>query len=82
MSTLTFGRCTPILRVADLEASLVYYTRVLGFTRDWGDRRFAQVTRGDASRMLSQGEQHVSDDGDGVRWLTQPDGSWRAADGA
>ena len=146
MSTLTFGRSTPILRVADLEASLAYYTGVLGFTRDWGDRHFAQVTRGEASLMLSQGDQghagtwvyvgvsdadallaeiqprgasirhapvnypwgarelHVSDpdghvlrfgsdavpgepigdwlDGDGVRWLPQRDGSWRAADGA
>lgn len=57
MSPLTFGHCTPILRVADLEASLVYYTEVLGFTRDWGDRLFAQVTRGDASLMLSRGDQ-------------------------
>ena len=142
MSPLTFGHCTPILRVADLEASLAYYTRVLGFTIDWRDRLFAQVTRGHAPLMLSQGDQghagtwvyvgvsdadallaeiqprgaiirhppanypwgarelHVSDpdghvlrfgsdavpgepigdwiDGDGVRWLPQPDGGWRA----
>lgn len=144
MSTVTFGHCTPILRVADLEASLAYYTAVLGFTVDWRNRLFAQVTRGGAHLMLSQGDQghagtwvyvgvsdadallaeiqprgaiirhpptnypwrarelHVSDpdghvlrfgsdapagepigewlDGDGVRWLPQSDGSWRAAE--
>jgi len=33
MSSVTFGHCTPILRVADLDASLAYYTGVLGFVR-------------------------------------------------
>jgi len=33
MSSDTFGHCTPILRVADLDASLAYYTGVLGFVR-------------------------------------------------
>jgi len=144
MSSVTFGHCTPILRVADLDTSLAYYTGVLGFALDWRDRGFAQVTRGDAALMLTQGEQghpgswvyfgvsdsdalhvelrgrdalvrhqptnypwgarelHVADpdgnvlrfgsdaievepigdwlDGAGVRWIPQPDGSWRTAD--
>ena len=48
MPEITFGRCTPILRVADLEASLAYYTGILGFSLDWRDRAFAQVKRGEA----------------------------------
>jgi catechol 2,3-dioxygenase-like lactoylglutathione lyase family enzyme len=140
--SVTFGHCTPILRVADLDASLGYYLNVLGFTVDWRERNFAQVTRGHSSLMLSQGDQghggtwvyvgvsdadallselaprgalvrhpptnypwgarelHVGDpdghvlrfgsdavpgepigdwlDGDGVRWVPQPDGGWRA----
>ena len=144
MSSVTFGRCTPILRVADLDTSLAYYTLVLGFELDWRDRGFAQVARGDAPLMLCQGDQghpgswvyvgvsdadalhaelqargalvrhpptnypwgarelHVTDpdgnvlrfgsdavegepvgdwiDGVGMRWIPQPDGSWRSAD--
>jgi len=34
MSSVTFGHCTAILRVADLDASLAYYTGVLGFARE------------------------------------------------
>ena len=144
MSSISFGHCTPILRVENLDASVAYYTGVLGFTVDWSDRIFGQVTRGDTHLMLSQGDQghagtwayvgvsdadallaeiaprgaivrhpptnypcgarelHVSDpdgnvlrfgseatpgepigdwlDGDGVRWIHQPDGGWRSAD--
>jgi len=57
MSSVTFGHCTPILSVGDLEASLAYYTEVLGFALDWRNRFFAQVTRGSAHLMLSQGDQ-------------------------
>src|SRR4051812_45131505 len=57
MPTVTFGQCTPILRVADLDASLAYYTDVLGFTLDWRDRIFAQVARGQSALMISQGNQ-------------------------
>ena len=142
--TVAFGRATPILRVADLDGSLAYYVDVLGFAVQWRDRGFAQVGRGQASLMLSQGDQgragtwvyvgvsdadalhaelrargatvrhpptnypwgarelHVTDpdghvlrfgadavpgdpvgdwlDGEGVRWVPQPDGSWRAAE--
>ena len=56
-AAVTFGRITPILRVANLEASLAYYTEVLGFTRDWGDDLFASVSRDDAHLMLSEGDQ-------------------------
>jgi uncharacterized glyoxalase superfamily protein PhnB len=55
--TVTLGRCTPILRVADLDASVAYYTEVLGFRIDWGDRNFLQVSRDDAVLMLSKGDQ-------------------------
>ena len=57
MSPITFGRCTPILRIADLDTSLAYYTGVLGFHLEWRDRGFAQVTRDEATLMLSQGDQ-------------------------
>ena len=144
MSSITFENSTPILRVEDLASSVAYYTGVLGFTVDWSDRIFGQVTRGDTHLMLSQGDQghagtwvyvgvsdtdallaeiaprgatvrlpptnypwgvrelHVIDpdghvlrfgseatpgapigdwlDGDGVRWIHQPDGGWRSAD--
>lgn len=57
MSSVTFGHCTPILRVADLDASVAYYTEVLGFTVDWRDQGFGQVVRGHSAIMLSQGPQ-------------------------
>ena len=56
-AAITLGRCTPILRVADIDASVAYYTVVLGFRLDWRDRGFLQVSRGDAVLMLSQGDQ-------------------------
>ena len=140
---ITVGHTTPILRVADLEASLAYYGDALGFTLSWRVGDFAQVERGHAALMLCEGEQghagtwvyvgvsdadalhaevrargarvrhpptnypwgarelHVTDpdahvlrfgsdavpgepigdwiDGRGVRWVPQPDGTWRAA---
>lgn len=139
-----FEGVVPILRVADLEASLAYYADVLGFERQWTSGNVASVGRGKASVMLCAGDQgnagtwlwigvsdtdalhdelrargatirhppanypwgsrevHVTDpdghvlrfgsdvvageplgdwlDGRGVRWLPQPDGSWRQAD--
>ncbi|HXS83432.1 MAG TPA: VOC family protein [Methylomirabilota bacterium] len=30
-----WGAATPILRVSDLDASLMYYMNVLGFKLDW-----------------------------------------------
>jgi len=54
------GKVTPILRVADLDASVDYYTRVLGFTLNWRDddgNSFASVTRGHCNLFLSVGDQ-------------------------
>jgi len=48
-----FNPSTPILRVADLAASLDYYTQKLGFTIAC----FAQVSRGRATIFLSMGDQ-------------------------
>lgn len=54
---LTIGRTTPILRVADLDASLAYYADALGFTLAWRIDDFAQVERGEAALMLCENEQ-------------------------
>jgi catechol 2,3-dioxygenase-like lactoylglutathione lyase family enzyme len=48
---------TPILRVADYNASVEYYVNMLGFTLDWGIGTFGSVTRGKASVMLCEGSQ-------------------------
>lgn len=52
-----FAQSTPILRVANFDASVSYYRDVLGFTLEWRDRGFGCVRRGDATLMLSQGGQ-------------------------
>lgn len=54
---LAVGCTTPILRVADLDASLAYYADALGFTLAWRDGDFAQVERGDAVLMMCEGDQ-------------------------
>lgn len=55
---ISFHAASPILRVADLAASLTYYTRVLGFVVDWQDATgVASVSRGPCSLMLCQGDQ-------------------------
>jgi uncharacterized glyoxalase superfamily protein PhnB len=57
---IEFGRVTPILRVADMSASLAYYTNVLGFTLNWCDEdgnAFASLTRGGCNLFLSAGDQ-------------------------
>lgn len=51
------GGATPILRVRDIEASLEYYARALGFAVRWRTHDFGCVGRGDASLMLCEGEQ-------------------------
>lgn len=55
-----FEHVTPILRVADFDASIAYYVDVLGFTEQWRDGLFGCVKRGDATLMLSQGSQGCS----------------------
>lgn len=52
-----FTHATPILRVADFEASVAYYVDVLGFTLAWRDGTFGSVRHGDVSLMLCAGSQ-------------------------
>ncbi|WP_051651237.1 glyoxalase superfamily protein [Brevundimonas bacteroides] len=62
--SVTFGRTTPILRVADQARALAYYTDILGFSREWGDEYSSSVRRGEATIMLATGDQ-----GQGEAWL-------------
>lgn len=49
----------PILRVEDLDASIVYYTDMLGFTLDWRVTRMASVSRnGHAIKMCERAQGH------------------------
>ncbi len=57
LSSLNFHPAVPILRVKDLEKSLDYYLRVLGFLKDWEGPSMASVSRGRASIMLCEGDQ-------------------------
>lgn len=57
---MTFRHATPILRVSDLDASLAWYTGILGFTLDWRDddgNSFASVTRDRCNLFLASGDQ-------------------------
>ena len=57
---VAFRDATPILRVADFDASVAYYVEALGFELAWQDGRFGLVRRGDAGLMLCQGSQGCS----------------------
>jgi hypothetical protein len=48
---------TPILRVQDLNASIGYYIRALGFRLDWKETWFASVSRDGCNVFLSEGDQ-------------------------
>lgn len=52
-----FEGMTPILRVTDLNASIAYYTGVLGFEVDWKNAIFAAVSRDKCHLFLSEGDQ-------------------------
>ena len=53
-----FEHAEPILRVADMGASVHYYTRVLGFVNaEWGSDDFTVVSRDGASIYLCRGSQ-------------------------
>jgi len=52
-----FEGTTPILPVANMEASLDYYVNVLGFKVNWQAGGFASVSRVRCGIMLAQGEQ-------------------------
>lgn len=53
----SFGSPAPILRVADLQSSLAYYTRALGFEHNWGDSGLASVSRGNCTIFLTEWDQ-------------------------
>ena len=55
--SVLFEGVTPILRVLDVDASIDYYVRVLGFVVDWHAPYFASVSRGKCHIFLSQGDQ-------------------------
>jgi catechol 2,3-dioxygenase-like lactoylglutathione lyase family enzyme len=57
VSVHNFGGAAPVLRVADLDAALEYYTGVLGFRRNWGDGGFASVSRDRCTIFLCEGDQ-------------------------
>jgi catechol 2,3-dioxygenase-like lactoylglutathione lyase family enzyme len=54
---IAFEGATPILLVANLEASVDYYVRVLGFEKKWQHGWFACVQRGRCGLFLSEGDQ-------------------------
>ena len=51
------GGATPVLRVADLDASVTYYVERLGFQLQWRADPVASVGRDRASVMLCAGDQ-------------------------
>lgn len=53
----TLGGVIPLLRVADLGASIAYYVEQLGFKLNWRSDPVASVTRDRASLMLSERDQ-------------------------
>jgi catechol 2,3-dioxygenase-like lactoylglutathione lyase family enzyme len=56
-TTTHFEGVSPILRVADVEASIKYYVEVLGFKVNWHVPGFASVGRGGCGIMLCENEQ-------------------------
>jgi catechol 2,3-dioxygenase-like lactoylglutathione lyase family enzyme len=52
-----FSHAIPILRVADFDASVAYYTEQLGFTLEWAVGNFGSVGRDHTSLMLCEGSQ-------------------------
>ncbi len=52
-----FEGTTPILRVQNLDASILYYVQQLGFKLNWQTPYFAGVSRGRCTIFLSQGDQ-------------------------
>jgi predicted enzyme related to lactoylglutathione lyase len=55
---MNFHPAAPILRVADLRASLAYYIDILGFTIDWeAEGPMASVSRDRCCLFLTEGDQ-------------------------
>ena len=48
-----FGGAAPILRVADVRASLAYFIDALGFRLDWDEGGFVSVSRGQCPIFLT-----------------------------
>jgi catechol 2,3-dioxygenase-like lactoylglutathione lyase family enzyme len=65
--TAQLANAIPILRVEDLDASLDYYTKSLGFKMNWRAGNFASVGRDTCGLMLAEGEQ-----GHAGTWLWVP----------
>jgi catechol 2,3-dioxygenase-like lactoylglutathione lyase family enzyme len=58
MGDVAFEGTTPILAVRDLDASIDYYTRILGFKVDWKSPGvIASVSRDGCGVFLCQGDQ-------------------------
>jgi catechol 2,3-dioxygenase-like lactoylglutathione lyase family enzyme len=53
----TLGGVVPILRVANLDASIAYYVEQLGFAVQWRSDPVASVSRDGTSVMLCEGDQ-------------------------
>ncbi|HEX6100690.1 MAG TPA: VOC family protein [Thermoanaerobaculia bacterium] len=54
---MNFHPAAPILRVANLRASLTYYVETLGFAIDWEAGPIASVTRDRCCLFLTEGDQ-------------------------
>jgi catechol 2,3-dioxygenase-like lactoylglutathione lyase family enzyme len=52
-----FEGSSPILRVQNVEASISYYVKNLGFKLDWQTPYFAGLSRGRCTIFLSEGDQ-------------------------
>ena len=54
--SLNFGPATPLVRVANLRASVDYFVQILGFKIDWDDT-IVSVSRDRCCLFLCQGDQ-------------------------
>ncbi len=54
---VVFGGVTPVLRVADAQASRDYYVRALGFSVNFEAEDFVSVSRGGCTLFLCEGDQ-------------------------
>ncbi len=60
MPVASLTNATPILRVADFDASVAYYTGALGFKKDWQAGNFGAVSRDRCTLMLTEdGQGHA-----------------------
>lgn len=57
MQPVEFESMTPIIRVRDMDASIDYYTRVLGFMEEWHDATFGSIRRNRVHLFLAAHDQ-------------------------